>query len=177
MKAEIAALGPIKQLAFVTDDVEKSVDFWTRKMGAGPFFQRHNVNKFIKGCQYFGEDVDIQFSVTIGYWEDMQIEFVRQDNDVPSIYSEWQKSSRQDMHHIGLFVKDVGHARRVALESGYEIAQEFFADEGGAFYIKTGGPFGFVELFQPTAAQFESFGQLRRAAVDWDGAHPLRVRS
>ena len=66
----IAQLGDIMQMAYVPGDCEKALKFWTRTIGAGPFFSLEHVK--LEHTRYRGEPVEIDFSIMLGYWGDMQ---------------------------------------------------------------------------------------------------------
>ena len=42
-QALIARLGTVMQLAFVPEDVEGALRYWTETMGVGPFFKLSNI--------------------------------------------------------------------------------------------------------------------------------------
>jgi len=76
------------QNAFVVTDLDAALDHWTRVMGVGPFFVFERVE--FAEIWYRGQSaLDIDLSVAIGYWGDLQIELIRQRNDVPSIYTDF----------------------------------------------------------------------------------------
>ena len=64
--ASLAKLGTIMQISYVPDDYDAALDYWTTKMGAGPFFHTEKVE--LENVKYRGEPSDIQFSMAIGYW-------------------------------------------------------------------------------------------------------------
>jgi len=133
----IAGLGPIMQLAYVPRDLDAAIAFWTRTMGAGPFFRLAHIA--YKAATYRGQPSDVDFSVLIGYWGDMQIELIEQHNDAPSIYSAWTDAGQEGLHHVCLVVDDIGNARAVCATAGATVAQEIFLDGYEAFYVDTGG--------------------------------------
>jgi hypothetical protein len=79
----LARLGPVMQLAFVPQEPERALDFWTRTMGVGPFFRFDGL--VLNDALYKKLPTDIRFSFLVGYWNDMQIEIIIQHNDAPSI--------------------------------------------------------------------------------------------
>ena len=78
MKSAIAQLGDVMQLAFVPADFEAALDHWI-KVGAGPFFAMDHVK--LEDVRYRGAPADIDFSMVIGYWGDLQVELIRQHNE------------------------------------------------------------------------------------------------
>ena len=171
----IASLGPIMQLAFVPADVNKAVRFWVETMGAGPFFAADHVK--MENVKYKGQPADIDFSMLLGYWGDMQIEFIHQHNETPSIYSNWLKEGHVGLHHVCLLVDDMKHARDVCARAGATVVQEGLTRGGAAeaIYVDTGGgPGTMVEILKPAPATLGWFSKLREASRNWDGTDPVR---
>ena len=61
------------------EDYDAALEYWTTKMGAGPFFHTEGVQ--VENVKFRGEPSDIQFSMAIGYWGEIQVELIRPDND------------------------------------------------------------------------------------------------
>ena len=92
----IAALGPAIQQAYLPQDFDAALTYWTETMGVGPFFLLENIR--LGEMKYMGEPSDAEFSVAIAYWNDIQIELVRPDNDAPAHYTGKYKI-HEGMHH------------------------------------------------------------------------------
>ena len=174
MTDTIASLGPIMQLAFVPDDIDAALAHWTKTMGAGPFYRLSHIAA--DRVLYRGEPTEIDFSVLIGYWGDIQIELIEQHDDAPSIYTAWRTQRREGLHHVCLAVDDIAHARAVCTAAGARFEQEVFLPGGvEAFYVDTGGgPGTMVEVIAPSADMKGLFAMMRDAAKDWDGTDPVR---
>ena len=89
----IAQLRDIMQMAYVPGDFEKAFKLWTRRIGAGPFFSLEHVK--LEHGRYRGEPVEIDFSIMLGYWGDMQIELIPQHNQAPSIFKDWPMTAKK----------------------------------------------------------------------------------
>jgi catechol 2,3-dioxygenase-like lactoylglutathione lyase family enzyme len=173
-RASIAGLGEIMQLAFVPADFDAALDYWTRVIGAGPFFALDHVK--LEDLKYYGAPADVDFSMALGYWGDMQIELIRQHNDAPSIYKAWRDEGREGLHHVCILVDDIALARAACAEAGAVVAQEGKVTGGGeVIYVDTGGgPGTLVEILQPGPGSRGFFSMMRDAARGWDGSEPLR---
>ncbi len=171
---QIADLGEIMQLAFVPADFDAALDFWVRVMGAGPFFALDHVK--LIDLKHRGEPSDVDFSMALGYWGDMQIELIRQHNDAPSIYKAWRDEGHEGLQHVCILVDDMAHAREVCAAAGAVVAQEGFVAGGGeVIYVDTGGgPGTMVEILKPGPGSRDFFAMIRDAARGWDGSEPLR---
>ena len=174
MKPTIASLGEIMQLAYVPADFDATLKFWIETVGAGPFFALDHVK--LDDVKYRGEPIDVDFSMVIGYWGDLQIELIRQHNDVPSIYKAWRDEGHEGLHHICILVDDMAHARAVCADAGATVAQEGIVPNGGeVIYVDTGGgPGTMVEILKPGPGSRDFFAMMREAARGWDGSDPVR---
>lgn len=174
LPASIARLGDIVQLAFMARDFEAGLRFWSGTMGAGPFFVIDHV-KFAE-ARYRGALARLDLAVGIGYWGDLQIEFVHQHNDAPSIFLDWQKDGREGLHHIGILVGDIAMAERVCADAGATVLLEgtMAGGRGRFFYAGMAEPAPFLEVIEPTGKLLKGFEYMRDAARNWDGRDPIR---
>lgn len=173
MKSAIAQLGDVMQLAFVPADFEAALDHWI-KVGAGPFFAMDHVK--LEDVRYRGAPADIDFSMVIGYWGDLQVELIRQHNRAPSIYKAWRDEGREGLHHVCILVDDMAAARSACRAAGAGVEQEGKVPGGGeVIYVDTGGgPGTMVEILKPSPGGREFFAMMREAHRGWDGADPVR---
>ncbi|HEV2651735.1 MAG TPA: VOC family protein [Rhizomicrobium sp.] len=174
LRGPLASLGEIMQLAFVPADFDGALRFWIETMGAGPFFALDHVQ--VENVRYRGKPANIDFSMMLGYWGDMQIEIIRQHNDTPSIYSTWRKEGREGLHHMCVLVDDIALARKACADVKAERLQEGTVPNGGAFFYADtgGGPGTMLEVLKPGPGSREFFAMMRDAARGWDGKDPIR---
>ncbi|MBI1186019.1 MAG: hypothetical protein GC206_01530 [Alphaproteobacteria bacterium] len=160
------------QNAFVPRDFDAALTFWTRTMGVGPFFLIEHVK--LDDVRYRGAPSDIDFSIAIAYWGDLQIELIRQHNDAPSIYKAWRDAGKEGLHHVCLLTDDFGAAR--AAVDGMDVLQEGKVPGGGeVMYVDAGGGDGtMVEILKPGPGSHELFAMMREAARKWDGRDGVR---
>jgi len=148
--------------------------FWTQTIGAGPFFSLEHVK--LQQTRYRGQPVEIDFSMMLGYWGDMQIELIRQHNDAPSPYKTWRDEGREGLHHVCILVDDMPLAREVCAKAGMGTALEAIVPGGGeVIYVdSTGGPASLIEMLKPGPGMREFFKMMREAHRSWDGSDPVR---
>lgn len=171
--AKIKSLGDVVQMAYLPEDFDAALKYWTETVGVGPFFLMENVR--LGEMKYRGQPTESVFSIAIGYWGDIQIELIRPENDAPSIYNgDYAVTDR--MHHICIFVKSIEEARRACAEVGAEILVEGkVGEDGEVIYVDAGGgPGTVIELLQPMGGSEGLFDMMRDAARNWDGSEPLR---
>jgi methylmalonyl-CoA/ethylmalonyl-CoA epimerase len=171
----LCRLGDIMQMAYVPFDYAAALKFWTQKMGAGPFFEANHIK--LQNVKYLGQPIDLDFSLAIGYWGDIQIELVRQHNDVPSIFSTWLRNGHEGVHHACILVDSLDEARKHCAEHDMTIAQEGTVRSGGeVIYIDTGGgPGSMVEVLARGPGTDAYFAMMKKAAREWDGSNPVRL--
>jgi methylmalonyl-CoA/ethylmalonyl-CoA epimerase len=126
--------------------------------------------------KYRGAPTDIDFSMALGHWGDMQIELIRQHNDAPSIYKAWRDEGQEGLQHVCILVDDMENARKVCAGAGAVVAQEGKVANGGeVIYVDPGGgPGTMVEILKPGPGSREFFAMIRDAARGWDGSDPFR---
>ncbi len=171
----IARLGSVMQIAFVPKDFDAALRHWTGTMGVGPFFLMEHVA--LLNTKHDGRPVEIDFSIAISYWGDLQVELIRQHNDAPSIYKTSRDEGHDGLHHVCVVVDDIAHARKVCASAGARVAQEAQVVGGGeVIYVDThGGPGSLVEIIQLPQSTLDGFAWMREQCRQWNGAlDPVR---
>jgi hypothetical protein len=165
--------GDVLQLGYVPTDFRQSLHYWSHNVGAGPFFVRENL--LLKGWRYLGQAVDINITVAIGYWGELQIELIQQNCDTQSVYKAFRENGREGLHHIGIDCTDAAAARSQLAEARMAIIQEVDGPTGGMFYAAIPDcAETMLEFLCLTAAQRQYFSTLRDAHRTWDGSNPVR---
>ena len=113
-----------------------------------------------------------------GYAGDMQIQFIEQHDDTPSLYREMYADGEGGFHHVGVLADDWEGERQRLLDQGYEIATELRADGAEAVYFDTRRAIGaYTEVHSTPKRIMDTFERWRQAHRDWDGVtDPLRGR-
>jgi len=173
MSRKITQLGPVGQLAYLPQDFDAAVRYWTETMGVGPFYLMENVA--LGDCKYKGVPTAAVFSIAIAYWGDVQIELIRPENAEPSIYT-GEYAVTDSLHHICIFVESIAEARAACAEAGAEILVEgTVGADGEVIYVDAGnGPGHVIELLQNMTGAGAIFQMIKDAGQDWDGTEPLR---
>jgi hypothetical protein len=166
--------GPIVQNAFVVRDLNTAVEYWTTKIGVGPFYLLDHVQF---GPVYFrGAPLAIDMSVAIAQWGDVQIELIVQHDAAASIYTEFLARHGEGLQHLGVMTASLDEHLERLRPLGIEPVQWGGTANGMRFaYINTDRQAGgMIELIETGAAVEAFFAKVRRAAVNWDGTRPLR---
>ncbi|MDT0576011.1 VOC family protein [Croceicoccus sp. F390] len=169
----LAATGSVMQLAYLPQDFDAAVHYWTQTMGVGPFFLLENIR--LGDMTYKGQPTHAVFSVAIAYWNDIQIELVRPENDAPAHYS-GEHRVHDRVQHVCIVVDDIADAYAACDKAGAEILVEGKVGAAGSvIYADPGlGPGGIVEFVKLDQGGAELFAMMKEAASDWDGTEPLR---
>jgi len=104
----------------------------------------------------------------------MQIELIRQRNNVPSIYTEFAARDSGGLQHMGVITESVERdLARLSLE-GIEPVQYGTTAAGMRFaYVPTDRhPGAMIELIQPNERTQRFFDKMHRAAEQWGRNRP-----
>lgn len=169
--------GPIVQNAYVVRDLEAAAHHWSHTVGVGPFYVLEHVA--YDPAYFRGQPLDLDMSVAIAQWGDIQVELIQQHDATPSIYTEFSARHGEGLQHIGVLTDNLNeHVQRLA-SKGIEPVQWGTTTKGMRFaYMATDAhPGGMVELIENSPAVDAFFAKIRRAASTWDGTRPLRKLS
>ncbi|HVW67763.1 MAG TPA: VOC family protein [Steroidobacteraceae bacterium] len=175
LKVMASLFGPVMQNGFVVADLTKALEHWTRVMRVGPFFLFERIA--FAECWYRDRPAtDIDLSVAIAYWGDIQIELIQQRNDVPSIYTDFTSRGLAGLQHMGVITDSVERDLSRLAEQGVRPVQHGRTAAGMRFaYVDTDHhPGGMVELIEAGPKGLAFFEKMREAARTWDGTKPVR---
>ena len=161
--------GPVMQNGFVVDELNAAIEHWARRLGVGPFFVFERVA--FKECWYRGQvATDIDLTVAIAYWGEVQIELIHQRNAVPSIYTDFVARKGSGLQHMGVMSDDLDADLARLKDRGILPVQHGTAPGMRFAYVATDfHPGGMIELIEATPKAVSFFGRIRAAARDWDG--------
>jgi hypothetical protein len=157
---------PIFQYAYFVNDIDAAAKKWSDLYGAGPFTMvpHHVTDKF----QYRGTQQEADVSYAFGYLGDMNIQFIQQHCDTPSIYRDMYADGEEGFHHVGCLVNDFAAARKYFEDSGFVNACELWADDVNAAYFDTRSVNGgFTEIHGDPTHILASFATWRQAHENW----------
>lgn len=171
----IAGHGPIAQIAWLTEDLDRAIDQWRLLAGVGPWTVYRNVT--LDG-HYRGGPATIGIDVGLAYQGETQIELIAPHGTGPSPYHDADGRVRVGMHHVAWLVDDVAAAAKDAAAAG--LVPVFSAESGGgatrvAYLEAPGEPAILLELIEATPMIRNSFEAGTAAARDWDGRNPVTV--
>ena len=172
--------GEIRQLAFIVDDIDAAMAYWSGTLGIGPFFIKRAISfdHFVyRGTPSPSPTVSIALANS-GY---IQIELIQQHDQNNSIYQDHQRSGQKGMQHVSswLTTHELQAKRNELLKKGFEIAQECVIPASGVtliYFSTEHGPGGLMfeiaDLAEP--GQMERVMGIHAACKQWDGqSHPV----
>jgi len=156
-------LGPITQLGYLTDNLEKTAAAWT-KLGVGPFTKMTGVNM---PAIMDGGTVEIKINLALAYQGDVQIELIQPLCDSPSPYQANKRAGLWGSHHTQFTVDDLDAAIAECESAGMEMACEITS--GGGRYIYMRSDAGWIELTIPNPGLAIFFDTIKKSCTEWDG--------
>lgn len=167
--------GAIRQNGYVVRDVRAAMEHWVEVMGVGPwfYFDRVRVDYF----RHRGAPSDVELSIALANSGDLQIELIQQRNQAPSMYKEFLDAGREGLQHVAYWTRDYQALYDRALSLGYRVGHE--GQIGGAqgrfaYFDTQAHPGTVIEISDVSGPKGVFFENVRLAAIDWDGAAPIR---
>ena len=166
----------IRQVGYVTPDLQTSMRFLIEKAGIGPWFVAERVP--IRNCTYRGKPIELEMSVALANSGSLQVELIEQLNDVPSIYTEWLSvyPNGDVPQHYSSWSERYDDVYAAALRLGFEAVQEGRSGYGPFVYFRHPQNPAFVyEVTAFTRPRRRMFEQIADAAAGWDGKDAVRA--
>ena len=166
---------PIKQYAYVVQDLEAACMAWVQSIGAGPFFVSHH--HVSEAHTYRGEPNRADLSYAFGQsGPDHHIQLIQQHNDAPSVYRDAVAAGSNGFHHFAVLPDDFdGEVARFEA-AGYP-AVSTLVSAARVAYMDCRSTLGcFVELYENNQPLLDTFERWRQAHLAWDGkTDPIRA--
>jgi len=166
--------GKVIQLAFVPKDFDGALRFWIERMGVGPFYLLEHLP--YQNVIYRGQPITVDATVALAYWNDLQIEIIKQHNeDVLSGYTEPGGIRGEGLHHVLVESDDIDALHMSWLDSGAtELMTGGVPGAGRFIYLDVGDGGPHVELAHLEPRFLQLFDFMHGQAANWDGSDPVR---
>jgi hypothetical protein len=167
-------LGPIRQLGYVVPDIEAAMDYWAHVLGVGPWY--YNPKVPIRSYRYDGESYEPHNSVALANSGYIQVELIQTRNDIPSMYREFQQTSKSGLQHVAFWTEDYDNDLKHLLSLGWKPMMQGEVGENGRFiYFDTEyHPGTVIELSEVVGPKGRMFKLIREAGEGWNGEDPVR---
>jgi len=166
---------PIRQIAYYVNDVREAAVRHSVLYGSGPFFA---IDYPSLPVLHRGKDAFFEHSAAIGQWGSIQVELMQDNGREPSILSDlYEKGSgRTGIHHMAIIIDDLEGTITSFKNSGFSEAMRVSIPHArlNVVFMDTVAKYGhFVELYEPVAAIVNIYDAVAKAAIGFDGRHPL----
>lgn len=159
--------GPIRQVAYLVEDLSASIARWGRFAGVGPWTVYRNV---VLTGQCRGRDTAVRMDVGLSYQDGLQIELIQPLSRTPSPYQDGEGRTLIGMHHIAWHSADLTRDKALAAERGLTLA--FAAGNGAAnvaYFESAEEPGLLFEFIETSPMLLQGFEAGAAASRDWDG--------
>ncbi len=165
--------GVIRQIGYIVRDFDQALADWV-ELGVGPWYVLRAITQ--TGV-YRGEPCTVTLTIGFANSGDLQVEVIHQDNDVPSIYSEFTAAGGDGFHQLAYWAEDFDAALAAGEAAGWPVVWSGGDAETGRYaYLEPPSAVArIVELMELTPATSGLAELVRSAAVAWDGSDPIRV--
>lgn len=172
--------GPVRQIAYVVQEMDDAIDFWVNVMGCGPVFYFRSLRLGARsGAGATAPVVDLAL-VQNG---PVLVELVRQVNDAPSVYRDFALRHGEGLHRLVYWTERFDEDVERALQHGLEIDQFNSsgkipgAGERTACFVPRGHAGTTLELCEtrPGGLHAALFHDVAEQSQHWSGADPVRI--
>ena len=159
--------GPIRQIAYIVEDLDSAIRHWTAFAGIGPWTVYRNTS--MRGhCR--GADTTVKMNVGLSYQGEVQIELIQVTSRTPSPYQDPGGHSLIGMHHIAWLSHDIDTDVAKAKQRGMVPAFEASNGVVRVAYMESAAEPGLLlEFIEAAPVVLESFASGIKAAQEWDG--------
>lgn len=167
-------LGGMMQVAFVVEDIHKSMKEWTDSQNVGPFFLLEHFE--LLDLRYRGKPADFDITLALAYTGSMCVELIQMNDAKPSLYREMVEARGYGFHHWAVSTTDFEGDLKRFVAMGYPEALYARVSVGArAAYVDANKALGaFIELIEINDKVNGLFASIKAAADNWDGKDPVR---
>lgn len=169
----VCPLGEVRQLGFISHDIDRSMAYFVDAWGIGPWFVlRHLRGKML----YDGRAIELDMSVAMANNGDLQFEIVTQHNDERSMYSD-ALTHTPGLHaqHVAVWVDDVAATETTAHARGWATTFRTLDGPGRSVFVAhPDAPHVCIEISDRDPFKEGVRAAIKAMADDWDGCDPVR---
>lgn len=162
--------GPIDQIGYVVQDLDRARTRWQQHLGLGPWTVYRNVA--LQG-HYRGGPTEVTMDVALAYQGTVQIELIAVTNHAPSPYRDAQGQLRQGMHHIAWIVDDLAPAVAALEATGMQVVFDAGNAATHVAYLEDPAEPSVLYELICGAGMRQMQQQGIEAAQHWSGTHPV----
>ncbi len=165
---------PVVQIAYFVPDAKAAAEDMARRFGAGPFFFVPRIE--LAWGEHRGKPQSFLHSSAYGQWGDVMMELVQQDEEGPSPFRDMYGPGESGIHHMAMMVDSLPDTYATCGELGIDVAAKAETLTGTEFaFIDVIAQQGhMIEVYEKSEGLLGFYEMIKQAAVDWDGAKPVR---
>lgn len=138
-------LPPMSQIGIVVKDMDKTIEFYEKVLGLGPFVRPDII---YKEKHYHGKQVHSEWIMGFCSLGSVEMELI-QPITGPTIYHDFLKEKGEGLHHLGFDVQDIEKKLALCKEIGIKIIQGGQGETSRFEYLDTEAIGGVIfELIQ-----------------------------
>ena len=167
--------GPVKQLGYLVEDIEASVNAWMDHLNVGPWMIIKNVTL---DCTFKGEPSAPLIDIALAYSGDVQVELIQQKNDAQSPYRKYFDEKRMGLHHTAYLCDDINKDVDQAVDQGLDVVCDINMFDGSRYVYAQNAALGediYIEFLENTDIMKEMFKSGIENAANWDGNRDIVV--
>jgi Glyoxalase/Bleomycin resistance protein/Dioxygenase superfamily len=164
--------GPIRQIGYVVTDLDHALANWV-ELGVGPWLV---IRGLPMHALYRGEPCETTLSLALSNSGELQVELIQQQDNTPSIFTEFLASKGPGYHQLAYWTEDFDTTMKAVHDAGWPVVWSGGEGFGVRFaYVEPPNSTAtIVEISELTDAQAASAKFIRDAAANWDGSDPIR---
>jgi hypothetical protein len=167
--------GPIRQIGYVVTDLDDALASWI-ELGVGPWLVMRGLPM---QARYRGQPCETTISLALSNSGELQVELVKQEDETPSIFTEFLAANGTGFHQLAYWAEDFDATMKAVADAGWPVVWSGGEGLGVRFaYVETPNsptlPATIVEISELTEAQAGAAKFIRDAAANWDGRDPIR---
>jgi hypothetical protein len=146
------------------------------ELGVGPWLVMRGLPMH---ALYRGEPCQTTLSLALSNSGELQVELIQQEDDTPSIFTEFLASNGPGYHQLAYWAEDFEATMAAVEEAGWPVVWSGGEGLGVRFaYVEPPNsptlPAQIVEISELTESQAGVATFIRDAAANWDGSDPIR---
>jgi hypothetical protein len=164
--------GPIRQIGFVVTDLDKALESWVA-LGVGPWYVVRGQHQ---RALYRGVPCEVTLTIAFANSGDMQFELIQQENDAPSIYTEFLSTKGEGFNQFAYWADDFDATVKSIEDAGWPVVWSGGEGDGVryAYAEPPGGPAPIIEIMELNGVTTGLAEFVRAAADGWDCSDPIR---
>lgn len=165
--------GEVRQLGFISQDIDRSMAYFVDAWGIGPWFVlRGLASKML----YNGNSIDLDLSIAMANNGELQFEIVQQNNEVRSMYSDaLAQCPELHLQHVAVWSDSVVATEAEAHVRGWKSVFETLDGPGRSVFVShPDAQRVIVEISDSNPFKDQVREAIKEMASQWDGTNPVR---